>query len=104
MTNLIPNNRPFKCPSQGISAISFNAQDTCMVVISNDGFVYRYDMITFTQAKDGTIDRNCDFKACLFLPDPLDDFKILAVGSDAQRAMFKVYNQNEDLVTNVVCS
>jgi len=63
-----------------------------MIIISNDGFLYRYDMINFTKMKEGTIDRNCDFKACLFLPDPIDDYKVLAVGSDAQRGMFKVYN------------
>lgn len=54
-----------------------------MIIISNDGFLYRYDMINFTKMKEGTIDRNCDFKACLFLPDPIDDYKVLAVGSDA---------------------
>lgn len=28
-----------KCPSQSISCINFNERDTCMVIVSNDGFL-----------------------------------------------------------------
>lgn len=101
--NLLPNNKPLKSPSQQISQIAFNANDTLMVIISNDGFIYRYDLLSFQKTKDGTIDRNCDYRACLFLPDPLDDCRVLTVGADNQRGMFKVYNGNEDQQLNVVC-
>ena len=54
--------------------------------------MYRYDLISFTKSKDGIIDRTCDFKACVFLNDPNDDYKLLTVGSDTQRGMFRIYD------------
>ena len=72
-----------KCPSQNISNISFNEKDTCLVIVSNDGFVYRWDLISFTKKGEGLIDRNCDFRSCVFLNnDPKDEFKVITVGSE----------------------
>lgn len=75
-----------------------------MVVISNDGYLYRYDLLTFQKRGEGVINRDYDFRACLFLADPNDDFKVLSVGSDLQRAMFKMYNHKEDKQLDIVCS
>jgi len=73
-----------------------------MILISSDGFLYRYDLLSFTKKGEGVIIRDCDFRACLFLADPTDEYKVLAVGSDLQRAMFKVYNHKEDKIMDVV--
>lgn len=62
--------------------IAFNERDTCMVVLSNDGFLYRYDLISFTKRGYETIDRNCDFRSCIFLNDPSDEYKVLTCGAD----------------------
>ena len=81
-----------KCPSQNISSINFNEKDTCLVIVSNDGFLYRWDLISFTKKGEGSIDRNCDFKSCVFLTDPNDEFKVMAVGSESSKALFRIYN------------
>lgn len=56
-----------------------------MVIVSNDGFVYRWDMTTFTKKGEGLIDRNCDFKASLF-------WDSTTVGKGGNHIIFK-YNQ-----------
>lgn len=93
-----------KCPSQNISKIEFNEKDTCLVIVSNDGFLYRWDLVNFTKKGEGSIDRNCDFKSCMFLNnDPKDEFKVIAVGSENQRGLFRIYNQKEDVELNIQC-
>lgn len=80
MENLLPNNKPIKCPSTSISQIAFNEKDTFMVLISNDGFVFRFDLITFQKKGECNIERFVDFKACIFLNDPYDELRLIAVG------------------------
>lgn len=84
-----------------------------MAVISNDGFVYRWDMVNFTKKGEGLIDRNCDFRASVFWNPPFnaldvvtnihnykeivkDDSKVFTVGSESGKALFRVYNHKED--------
>lgn len=94
-----------KCPSQNISNIAFNEKDTCLVIVSSDGFLYRWDLVSFTKKGEGSIDRNCDFRSCAFINnDPKDEFKVIAVGSENQKALFRVYNQKEDVELNVQCT
>jgi hypothetical protein len=50
--------------------------------VSNDGFLDKYDLISFTKKGEGAIDRNCDLKSCAFLHDPKDEYKVVAVGSE----------------------
>lgn len=73
-----------------------------MVIVSNDGFLYRWDLVSFTKKGEGSIDRNCDFRSCVFLNnDPKDEYKVIAVGSENQKGLFRVYNQKEDVELNV---
>jgi hypothetical protein len=55
-----------KCPSPFISSIAFNDNDTYFGMVSGDGFVYRYDLLNF-KMKEGSIDRACDFRSCMFI-------------------------------------
>jgi WD40 repeat protein len=76
-----------KCPSPTVSSIAFNDKDTCFSLVSGDGFVYRYDLLN-GRLSDGNIDRNSEFKACLFLSnpdpkDPRDYLKLLIVGAES---------------------
>ena len=85
-----------KSASTTISSISFNTNDTGMAMTA-EGFVSRYDLVNFKFKGEGTIDRNCDFRSSLFIPDAKDEFKIMTVGAESSHAFCRVYNQNEDV-------
>jgi len=71
-----------KAPSPFITSISFNENDTFFGLVSADGFVYRYDLINFKLKGEGSIDRACDFRSCLFLTYGKEQYKMVTVGSD----------------------
>ena len=77
-----------KSPSPFISSIAFNDNDTQFGMVSGDGFVYRYDLVNFKVKGDGSIDRGCDFRSCMFIQtqgsgkDQGPQYKMLAVGSE----------------------
>lgn len=85
-----------KCSSTSFTSIAFNERDTCFGMVSSDGFIYRYDLVNLKSKGDGSIDRYCDFRSCIFLQDPKDEFKMMIVGSENNRGLCRVYNQNED--------
>jgi WD40 repeat protein len=89
-----------KCPSPNVSSIAFNDKDTYFSLVSADGFVYRYDLLN-GKLSDGNIDRNSEFRSCLFLqnPDPKDQkeyLKLMIVGAENSKAVIRVYDENED--------
>ena len=55
-----------KSPSPFITSLSFNDNDTYFALVSADGFVYRFDLLTFKIKGEGSIDRACDFRSCIF--------------------------------------
>jgi hypothetical protein len=67
-----------------------------MTIVSSDGFLYRWDLVTFTKKGDGSIDRNCDFRSAIFLPnhsgETKDEFKVMTVGSEGLKGIYRVYN------------
>lgn len=76
-------------------------------MVSGDGFVYRYDLVNFKMKGDGSIDRGCDFRSCMFIQtvggsgkDQTMQYKLLTVGSDNQRALCRIYNDNDDVETS----
>mmetsp|Transcript_11207 Transcript_11207/g.11269 ORF Transcript_11207/g.11269 Transcript_11207/m.11269 type:complete len:231 (+) Transcript_11207:1709-2401(+) len=97
--------------------MAFNDKDTFLTIVTNDGFLYLYDIVNFKRG-DGSIDRNCDFKSCLFLSNPppviqsndrqmlskahqKEEFKMIVVGSEAGRGLIRVFNQKEDVEMNI---
>ena len=80
-----------------VSALAFNERDTAIGMVSQDGFVYRYDLVKYRYIGEGVIDRNVEYKSVMFLPnDPKDDLKVMAVGIEGSKAVCRVYNDNED--------
>jgi hypothetical protein len=69
-------------------------------MVSSDGFISRYDLVNLKSKGDGSIDRYCDFRSCIFLQDPNDEFKMMIVGSENNQALCRVYNQKEDYELN----
>lgn len=63
-----------KCPSALVTSIAFNERDTAFAFVSADGFVYRYDLVAMRIKGDEIIDRACEFRSCLFLETPRDEF------------------------------
>ena len=66
--------------------------------------MYRYDLIDLKNDGDGVIDRNSNFKSCIFLNDIKDDGKLLVVGSEVAppKGLYRIYNHKEDEELNVV--
>lgn len=85
-----------KSASTYITSLSFNERDTGFAM-SADGFISRYDLVNFKFKGEDTIDRNCDFRSCVFMSDPKEEFKIMSVGCEASKAFCRVYNENEDV-------
>jgi len=89
-----------KSVSLNITSISFNERDTCFGMVSQDGFVYRFDLVNMKVKGEGDIDKKCDFRSCIFLKDPTDEFKMLAVGSENKRVNCRVYDENDNKELN----
>lgn len=85
-----------KSPSPFITSLSFNDNDTYFALVSADGFVYRFDLLTFKIKGEGSIDRACDFRSCIFQNYGKEQYKIVTVGSDTQRALFRVFNNDDN--------
>ena len=84
-----------KCPSTAITSIDFNDRDTAFGIVSADGFVYRFDLMTMKLKSDGNIHRTSDFKSCIFVEEPEGE-RFMTVGAENGRALLRVYNENED--------
>ena len=69
-------------------------------MVSQDGFIYRYDLVNLKLKGDGAIDRGCDFRSCIFIEDLKDEFRLMTVGTENSRALCRVYNKNEDVELN----
>lgn len=83
-----------KCPSPSVTSIDFNDKDTAFGMVSSDGFIYRFDIMAMKLKGDGNIDRACDFKSCIFVSElgGKENEKLMTVGSENSRALFRVYN------------
>jgi len=90
------------CPSQHITHMSFNEMDSLLTFVSSDGFVQRFDLMTFKRRGESFIDRNVEFKSCFFLNDKTDETKVMGVGYDKERGgCLRVYNDKEDVEREV---
>jgi hypothetical protein len=87
-----------KSPSLAITSLDFNDKDTAFGMVSADGFVYRFDLMSMKLKGDGNIHRSSDFKSCIFVEDieGKEPERFLTVGADSGRALLRVYNENED--------
>ena len=73
-----------------------------MGLVTSDGFIYMYNVDEFSR-KEGSIDRDCDFRSCFFYSKPgsssiLDknskeeEFKMFVVGSQVSKGVVRVLN------------
>lgn len=87
-----------KSPSPAITSLDFNDKDTAFGMVSADGFVYRFDLMSMRLKGDGNIHRTSDFKSCIFFEDieGKEPERFMTVGAENGRALLRVYNENED--------
>lgn len=85
------------CPSQNVSQIAFNEDDSVMTFTSYDGFLQRFDLKTMRKMGESFIDRNCEMNSCIFLTDEKDKQKVVGVGCDKDvGGILRIYNKDED--------
>ena len=49
--------RKLACPSNLVSQIDFNYDDSIITVVSKDGFIRKYDIVKDTKSGEGVIDK-----------------------------------------------
>lgn len=67
-------------PSQSITALAFNHNDSILSFTSSDGFHLRYDLINMKKRAEAFIDRSIEYRGVTFLQDPADETKCISVG------------------------
>ena len=58
--------RKMQSPSQNVTNLCFNHNDTIISVVSRDGFVQKYDLLKFSKTGESIIDKQCNFRQCMF--------------------------------------
>jgi hypothetical protein len=64
---------------------------------STDGFIQRWKTTDhFDKLNDGALKDNIDFRACQFLNDSSDQFKVILAGGDGIHSNLKVLNFKDE--------
>lgn len=101
----------YKTPTAITTKILFNQKDTCIALISQDGFVNRYTLMSgqFYKLGEGIIDKQMQITAGAFIDhlspetEAEDEFKLLLAGSEQSIGNFRIYDKKERRLEKFNC-
>lgn len=66
--NFFNYSRPHKMqsPSGKVTDLCFNHDDTVMTVVTEDGFIQKYDLVKFIKTGENFINKKFKFQSCMF--------------------------------------
>ena len=83
--------RSMPCPTGVVSNLDFNYNDTVVAVVSLDGFVQKYDILSGEKVGESIIDKSFRFSGVAFSRWPLSQTEIAAL-SQSERAKSDLHN------------
>jgi len=91
-----------KISSSQVTDLRFSKNDTCLCIVTADGFIQRwiYDN-GFQKLNDGLIcEKSVDFRSCQFINDAEDELKVVVAGGTEDKSNIRIYShKNETLQT-----
>jgi WD40 repeat protein len=85
-----------------VTDIRFSKNDTCLCIVSADGFMQRwiYDN-GFTKLNDGAVcSKSIDFRSCCFVNGIDDDLKVIAAGGDSDKSTIRLVSYKDEVLQN----
>ena len=88
-----------QCPSQLVSKLCFNANDTNLIFISEDGFIQRFDVISsFKKKADADVKRSSDYRGVIHVPSESNECLVLTCGREGdQGAFLRTINDKDEV-------
>ena len=86
--------KDISCPSQSISNLAFNYDDSEMTFVSSDGMLQNFDLMEFSKIGETRILRNSNYRSACFLSTPQDsESKVITVGQEKDvGGSLKIFN------------
>jgi WD40 repeat protein len=90
-------------PSQQISSLAFNPNDSILSVTSADGYIQKYDLVQMKKNGDASIKKEFEHRDITFVHDKSDDHKCVAVGQEhkAGASLFLIDKKDEYEVKHI---
>ena len=90
-------------PSQQVTALAFNQDDSILSFMSADGFHQRYDLVGFKKRGEAFIDRTVEYRDVCFLGEQGDLTKCVSVGMENRTAAnIRIFNKEDNIERSVV--
>ena len=89
-----------KISSSHVTDIRFSKNDTCLCLVSADGFMQRwiYDN-GFQKLNDGAVsNKSVDFRSCQFVNGVDDELKIVVAGGDNVRSNIRIISHKDEIL------
>ena len=84
------------CPSQFVTALAFNHNDSVLSFTSSDGFHQRYDLVHLKKRNEAFIDRTLEYRGVVFLQDQSDEVKCVSVGQVTRTGgNLRIFNKDD---------
>lgn len=91
-----------KISSAHITDMKFTKNDTCLCIVTADGFMQRWVYNNgFQKLNDGAISNKAiDFRACQFVNCIEDELRVILAGGDSVRSNIKVMTHKDEVIQN----